>query len=146
MASKLNPKQLQFIKHFIATGNARQSAIAAGYGPANASKRASILLNGNPLIRAEVQKHRKELTEATKFGYQQAMDQAQKVYELAERTGNAMACAKAVELKSKLSGLLIERHQVQQASLTIVIERTASAPTDEPVEIDSKDDNSKGGQ
>lgn len=49
----LNVKRKKFIKHYVKTGNKRESAIIAGYSPRSAHSTANELLN-NPEIKGEI--------------------------------------------------------------------------------------------
>lgn len=111
----LTPKQARFTERYIATSNARQSAIDAGYSPNNAGKTAANLLKNHPAVKAEIEKHGKEAIESGKYSYDRAMADAQKCFEFAEATGNANAMVRAAEHMSKLNGLLIDRHDIRAA-------------------------------
>lgn len=58
---------------------------------------------------------------AAAYNIDAAMKECEDAIEFARETENANAYVKAVELKSKLQGLLVEKHQIQQVPFTISI-------------------------
>lgn len=103
----LSPRQLAFCSHYVAGKSARDAARLAGY--AAGYVRHADKLTSNPKIAAEIAKHRETLREKTGYDAAAMMAELNRTIEFAEKTGNANAMAKAVELKGKLHGLLIER-------------------------------------
>lgn len=75
---KLTPKQKKFADQYILTGNARQSALYAGYSENSASEIASENLN-KPNIAAYIEKQLEELDFDTKIKQRQALDYALRV-------------------------------------------------------------------
>lgn len=62
------------------------------------------------------------------YNAEQAMLEAEEAMQFARETENANAFVKAIELRSKLKGLLIEKHQVQQVGFQINIGGIEDAP------------------
>ena len=114
----LSMLQLRFVEAYKACGNIAQSAREAGYSPKkNDSKR----IMESPAVKAAIDEHRRAVIESKKYGYDKAMDECDKGIQFAIETENANAYSKLVELKAKLSGLLIERHEVKQVPFVIEI-------------------------
>lgn len=119
----LTPRQASFVKFYIQHSNARQAAVQAGYSEKNAAKTAGFLLKGNKAVMSAIAEHRKEIVDSGKYSYDRAMAEAERCFKFAEQTENANAMVRAAELRSKLSGLLIERHDVRAAiGFSIVIQ------------------------
>ena len=92
----------------------------------------------HPLIIAELEKATTEIRELTKFGAQKAMVELNECIEFAESTNNATARVKAVELKMKLSGLLVERiDQRQVGSFQINIGGIENPPLEKEVVVET---------
>lgn len=139
MAKNLSPKQAEFLKHLLAGRNARQAAILSGFSENNAGKTAA-RLKKHPLVIEALEKHRGTLEAEGKYSYEAAMKEASECYEFAKQTMNANAMVRAAEHRAKLSGLLVERHHVQQASFIVEIVRPAPASEPEPIEIQGSDE------
>jgi len=114
-ARKLTPKQAAFVAEYLKDSNGTRAAIVAGYGEKNAKQTAWKLLHKIPAVVDAVAAARTEVQEQAIYNLQAAMDEAEKTIEFARETKNANAMAKAVELRAKLNGLLIDRHDVRQA-------------------------------
>lgn len=121
MARSLNPKQLQFVAEYLKCGVGAQAARSAGYSKSGASAAASVMLR-NPLVQAEITKVQAEVMDEAKYGLLKALAEAEEARQNAKLTENAAAEVKAVELKSKLSGLLVEKSEVKSVGFTIQID------------------------
>lgn len=99
-------------------GNGGRAVKAAGGSPNAASRRAKVWKN-IPAVKEQIDKALKASGERAVYNLQAAMADAEATIEFARETGNANAMAKAVELKSKLNGLLIEKHDVRQVGFQI---------------------------
>ena len=114
MAKELTPRQLQFVNAYLKNGgNGAAAAVEAGYSKGNSRHRAYELLNENEAVKKAIDEARTKLREATQYTAEKAMAAADDAFLMAELTKNAMAMVKATELKAKLCGLLIERHDVR---------------------------------
>jgi hypothetical protein len=109
----LNLKQRRFVASYLRHGVAKQAAIEAGYSPASAKHTAHRLLYESPKVKAALAKEQKKLQEKTGYSAEEGMKEAGQAMEFAKETGNANAYVKAVELRAKLNGLLIEKHDVR---------------------------------
>lgn len=72
----------------------------------------------NPLAQEYLSALRAESRAIARYDIAVAMQEANEVIEFAKKKGNAMAYCKAVELRAKLSGLLIDRVQVEKIDIT----------------------------
>jgi phage terminase small subunit len=110
---KLTPRQSRFLGSFLETSNGTKAAIAAGYSEGNAKKTAYLLLHKNASVMAAVDEARKALAEKAQYSIERAMREAEEAMAFAKEHKNPNALVKAVELRSKLNGLLIEKHDVR---------------------------------
>lgn len=111
----MNPRQLQFVNHYLVSGNGTDAARRAGYSEKNAGHHARTLLLSKR-VQAELQKHRDQLQKQTQYDLAQAFQDAVNGAEFAKAHKNAMALHKFIELKAKLHGLLVEKHEVDMHS------------------------------
>lgn len=118
--NNLRTKHAKFVEHYLKTGNGAQSAKIAGYSEKNAAQRASILLK-SPQIQLALKEARAGSIVASSYSLDVAMKETDDCIEFARATKNANAMIKAIELKTKLNGLLIEKHEVKQAGFIINI-------------------------
>lgn len=125
---KLNIKQQAFVINYLKSGNGKQAAIDSGYGVKSSQQTAYELLNHHPLVKAEIDSARKVAREEAKYSVEKAMSQAQEAYDLAKQCRNPIAMVKAAELKAKLSGLLIDKHEVKQVGFQIQISGVDDVP------------------
>lgn len=105
----LSPRHMTYVQHRVQGKSARESALLAGYTPASA--RNAYAIDQIPAVAQALKKHQQELSLQTKYDLTAAMRELDDVITFAksEEGRNASAYAKAVELKMKLCGLLIER-------------------------------------
>lgn len=105
---QISPQQLQYAEYRAQGLTQGAAALKAGYK----SKTGAYKADKNPIVRrylSEIQR-----SAAIRIGYvvATAMDEAQQGMVFARETENAAAFVKAVELRAKLSGLLIDRVEV----------------------------------
>lgn len=113
----LTPKQATFVAEYLKTGNGAQSAIAAGYSRKNARQSAHYLLHHVQAVMEAVSAIRQSVAEKAEYDVEAAMGEALAAMDFAQRTDNANAYVKAVELRAKLMGLLVER--IDQRTVTV---------------------------
>lgn len=118
----LNPRQMKFVTEYMKDANGARAAIAAGYSEKTARGAAYHLLHEAPAVIDAIDKARKAVQAKAQYNLQSAMDEAQEAIVFARETENANAYVKAVELRSKLNGLLVEKVDVRQSGLNIIIE------------------------
>lgn len=102
--------QAKFVAEYLRHSNGKAAAIAAGYSEDRAASTASELLAKHPAVIEAVSAARKSLVAEGTYNLKMAMDEAKAAMDFAKETENANAYTKAVELRSKLNGLLIEKH------------------------------------
>ena len=112
----LSPKREAYIEGLASGLSSQQAALKAGFSPSYA-KAVGHRLGRLPAVQAAVAEVRKAGREAARYGLVEAMQEAQQVIEFAKAHRNAMAFCKAVELRTRLSGLLIERVAVERVDL-----------------------------
>ena len=123
----LNVRQSKFVEGVLAGKTAKAAAIAAGYSERSAGSTARDLMR-TPSVRAEIDKARASEPAERAYTYSKAMSEYDRCIKLAEETKNSMAMAKAIEGRSKLSGLWQERHLVQNAGFHIMISGINDSP------------------
>lgn len=109
--AKLTPKQQKFCNEYLSNGNnATQAAIAAGY-----SKKTARIIGSKLLTSVNILKFlsSKKEVDVNQSGYDQKKHflELEELHKMAVKAGDVKAALKAVELKGKLNGLYIEKHQ-----------------------------------
>ncbi len=123
----LNSKQRIFVENYLRHGNATQAALQAGYSRASASSKGSALVNKCAATKFFIDRARKKSEARAVYNYDMAMDEAKDGLEIARDTENAGAFVNAAKLRAQLSGLLVEKHQVE-AGFSIQISGISDAP------------------
>lgn len=114
----LTPMQRKFVECYLREGNAKKAVRSAGYslseenGGSDVAKQGRELLR-NPKIIKELEKARKKSEARAAYNYEMAMEECKLGMDLAEKTENASAFVGAVKIRSQLTGLLVEKVQVQ---------------------------------
>ena len=117
----LNEKQQKFVS-LVASGlSAQQAARQVGWSASYARKASGLLKN--PSIRQAIDAIQAEARTVAVYGVVEAMREAGKAMQFATQHKNANAYVKAVELRAKLSGLLIDRVELVTVDLSGAIER-----------------------
>ena len=112
---KLNPKQAAFVKEYLKHGNATLAATSAGYAikkPQHAKNAGYALLERGP-VKMAIEEARRSLQKESGYNLERAMSEAEDAMAFARDTENANALVKAVELRTKLNGLLIEKQDIR---------------------------------
>lgn len=104
----LTPTEQTVLAEFLRTGNQQLAGKAAGYSDKTARKNAYAILNRAP-VKKLLAETRAAVAEKTKYDAEAAMKEADEAIKFAKETENANAYVKAVELKAKLQGLLVEK-------------------------------------
>jgi hypothetical protein len=97
------------------------AARAEGYNPSYARVIRTRMMK-NPAVVRELEAIRRDARRGAVYGVVEAMAQAQKGIDLAERHKNPTAFIKGCELRAKLSGLLIDRVEVVTVDLKGTLE------------------------
>ncbi len=104
---ELTERQRKLVQ-YVATGDPmQQAAKKAGFSPSYARKSSRLLKH--PMIAAAVEAIRAEGRTLAAYDLSEAMKEAEDAARFARLKGNAMALVKSIELRARLSGLLIER-------------------------------------
>jgi hypothetical protein len=114
----LSAKEQIFVATFAKTGNVTQSLTAAGYS--TISGIGTDILR-RPHVKAAIEAARLKVQNKIAYGLERAMTEAEEAIEFARQTDNANAYVKAVELRSKLNGLLVEKVDVRQSGFVLNI-------------------------
>lgn len=111
-------------------GNAARAAQAVGYTAAHSHN-----LMRDPYVVEALEKARKRSQEVCDYNATQAMKEANDAIEFAISTENANAYVKAVELRAKLQGLLVEKVDLRaQVGFSIIMAPLRPGKTEpEPV-------------
>lgn len=107
---KLTPQQAKFVAEYLRHGEGKAAAIAAGYSEHSAASQASVMLSTNEAVKEAIAAARNTLIAEGTYNLKTAMKEAEDAMQFAKDTDNANAYTKAVELRAKLNGLLIEKH------------------------------------
>lgn len=109
MTNQLTPRQQKFIAAWQMGVDGTAAAVAAGYKPKAARWSAWNLLNNNKLVMAEVKRLQAGLAKAAEYNGEKCMAECDAAITFAQKTQNANALARLIELKAKLTGLLREK-------------------------------------
>lgn len=153
LMANLSPRKAAFVAAYLQHGNGAQAAREAGYSSnENAAKsRAWALLNRDPDVIAAVAAAHATVAEQAVYDANKAMAELHDAMAFAKSTNNATALARCIELRSKISGVLIERAEIKSAvvniDLTLAEARSRAsryleieAPHDEPAMIEATDE------
>lgn len=116
----LASQQAEYVRLVTGGMRPRDAALKAGYSLSYA-KKATQRLNQLPSVAKEVALIQAKGREAAAYTLATAMQEAQDAANFAKLHKNSMAYVKAVELRSKLSGLLIDRVQVEKIDITAAL-------------------------
>ena len=108
---RLTYKQRRYVERLASGMDSRAAATAVGYSKSYA-KVAAHRLKKNLIVAKALESIHKEARAVAVYGAVEAMAQAQEGIELAKLHKNPMAFIKGCELRSKLSGLLIDKVEV----------------------------------
>ena len=114
---RLTPQQAKFAEAYLTGIPASEAAKQAGYSPSKAH-RGSELLN-LPAVAELVTSVQKEVRERAVYGLTEAMNEALDAIAFAKENKNSMALVKAIELRSKLSGLMVEKIDLRATTVNI---------------------------
>src|SRR5262249_7299 len=123
-----------FCQKYIVCGSPTKAAIETGYSPKQASHTGPKLLR-RPVVQAYLAELRKQttakLSDDAKYGVERAMAELGEAIEFAKQTENATAYVRALELRARLHGLIIDKAEIKnQSPFSIVI---AGLPGPQPL-------------
>lgn len=128
--NSLTPRQTQALAHYLSGKSGSESARLAGYSPRNARRVSSELFGKNPLALAAIAEHRDRLRTEANFSAEKAMLELNEQIAKATDAKQYSAVARLVELKMKMCGLLTEKKDAPQSSLTLnIVGVDMAAPT-----------------
>lgn len=131
MSDFKNPKHAKFVAEYLKSGNATQAATAAGFSSKNAAQSGHSLLRRED-IRAAVSAGQREVVKEGLYETKAAVREIDIQIEDARGVNQFSAVAKFLELKLKLHGLLIDKHEVKQLGFQVVID---GIEDDEPIDV-----------
>jgi hypothetical protein len=103
----LSDKLQRFIELRVRGMDKKPAALAAGYSESYSNVAGR--LEKNPTVREAIDAIRQKGCEMAAYDLTKAMEEAQEVIEYAKQVKSAMAYVRAVELRARLAGLLIEQ-------------------------------------
>jgi hypothetical protein len=130
MTEPLNDRQQRFVFEIIRGSTATAAAIAAGYRPRSATSAGSRLL-AEPGVRAAIDAGQAEIAREVSVSTKTLLAEAEAARALAERVENASAMIAAVQLKARLTGLIVDKpdpdQQREAAELARQVEQSTAA-------------------
>lgn len=111
---RFDPRKYKFIERYAAHGQAKRAALECGWSEEYAQSASARLLR-DPEVKDALNEIRKNAMVKAEYTVETAMAEANAAIEFAKETENANAYVKAVELRSKLSGLLVDKIDLRQA-------------------------------
>jgi len=111
----LTPKEDKFVAVYMATQDKRRAVIEAGYGVKKPETTALRLLK-KPNVRRAIDSLRLAVADKVAYEVKDALRELDETIAFAKKTGNATAYARAVELKARISGLIIEKKDMRVAA------------------------------
>lgn len=118
MKTSQEMKEARYAAGIIKGLTKKQAAIEAGFSVSVAEHSAN-KIHEKPAVQAAIEQARTEIRAAAVYDHAQAMAEAGEAIAFAKKHGNSMALVKAIELRSKLSGLLIDRAEVKVAVVDV---------------------------
>lgn len=117
-----DPYKHKFVEEYVKDGNAKRSAQAAGFSAGSSSQNGVYLLR-DPYVVEALETARKRAQEKCDYNAEQAMKEANDAIAFAINTGNANAYVKAVELRAKIQGLLVDKIDLKsQVAFSIIMQ------------------------
>jgi phage terminase small subunit len=113
---RLTQQQIKFLDQYAVSRNGTDAAMSVGYTKSSAPQMAQRTLK-NPAAIEYLRTLTSESRAIAAYDLATAMTESLEVIAFAKDKGNAMAYFKAVEHRAKLSGLLIDRIQVEKVDI-----------------------------
>ena len=137
MKDSLNPQQARFVQYYIETGNAKASALSAGYSKSTANNaNASLLRNG--AILGEIKKHEKYLIKSSGWNKSRLVSEIEGVFHKALEEQQLQTALKALELVGKIINVMPSNKTMQvKHSFESLLDQSTIAKdiTPQPTEI-----------
>ena len=137
MKDSLNPQQARFVQYYIESGNAKASALSAGYSKSTANNaNASLLRNG--AILGEIKKHEKYLIKSSGWNKARLVSEIEGVFHKALEEQQLQTALKALELVGKITNVMPSNKTMQvKHSFESLLDQSSIAKdiTPQPTEI-----------
>ena len=135
MNEALNPRQDRFVDEYLLDGNGTQAAIRAGYSPKTAYSIASENLR-KPDIQQAIAERQRQLAEKRQWDRERVVAEAEENLAGAREAKQFGSANGALELIGRVTGLLNEKQQAAQVTVTriTVVTTDAAMPRAEIVE------------
>ena len=104
MAKQLTPQQARFCSYYIESGNARQSALNAGYSESTANNANSILKNS--AIMGRLAENEKNIIRSSNWNKDRIISELERVYSLAIADNQLTNANKTLELLAKMTSAM----------------------------------------
>ena len=104
MAKQLTPQQARFCSYYIESGNARQSALNAGYSESTANNANSILKNS--AIMGRLAENEKNIIRSSNWNKDRIISELERVYNLAIADNQLTNANKTLELLAKMTSAM----------------------------------------
>lgn len=130
----LNPQQAKFVAEYLRHSNGTAAAKSAGY---TSPTQASVTLLKNPAVKEALDKPRKALEAEGLYNLKAAMKECEDAMAFAKETENANAYTKAVELRAKLNGLMVEKHDMRTVGFHVSVDGIDFSKRNSSVEIEA---------
>lgn len=118
----LSPRQEKYVNGVVKGMMSRaEAARQAGYGKAYSLK-AAVRIEQVPAVREAIDAAQSDLRTRTMYDAQEAVKEVDQAIRFAYAQKNPMSIAKLLDLKSRLHGLLVEKHEVVTCDLRKAIQ------------------------
>jgi len=104
MAKQLTPQQAKFCSYYIESGNARQSALSAGYSESTANNTNSILKNSAVL--GKLAENEKNIIQASSWNKDRIISELERVYNLALADNQLTNANKTLQLLAQITNAM----------------------------------------
>ena len=104
MSKQLTPQQAKFCSYYIETGNARQSALNAGYSESTANNANSILKNS--AITGRIAENEKNIIRASNWNKDRIISELERVYSLALADNQLTNANKTLQLLAQITNAM----------------------------------------
>jgi hypothetical protein len=104
MKDNLNPQQARFVQYYIETGNAKGSALSAGYSKSTANNANASLLR-NSAIQGEIERHQKFQIKSSGWNKARLVSEIEGVFQQALASEELGIALKSLELIGKTLNL-----------------------------------------
>ena len=118
----LTERKKVFVEHLLRGMSGQNAAVAAGYSPKDARKRAWALQNRDESVKALIEKRRNEIQEETLLTVERLALQIQIGHDLAVEKGQMQAAMKANDLLCRLGGHFVDKSEVKYTHTTDLAE------------------------